>query len=98
MNPEKQINIHVDKKYIMTTKKKHQELLVRVEESLDSLRPYLKTDGGNIEVVELTNDMVLKLKLLGNCEDCPMSEMTMTAGVEETIRKAIPEILRVEAI
>lgn len=45
-------------------------------------------------MVELTNDMVLKLKLLGNCEDCPMSEMTMTAGVEETIRKAIPEILR----
>lgn len=40
-------------------------------------------------MVELTNDMVLKLKLLGNCEDCPMSEMTMTAGVEETIRKAI---------
>ncbi|MEO6167875.1 MAG: NifU family protein [Chitinophagales bacterium] len=82
----------------MITKKKHQDLLIRVEESLNSLRPYLKTDGGNIEVVELTEDMVLKLKLLGNCEDCPMSEMTMTAGVEEAIKKSIPEILRVEAI
>ena len=82
----------------MTLKKKHDDLLKRVEESLNTLRPYLKTDGGNIEVVELTDDMVLKLKLLGNCEDCPMSEMTMTAGVEEAIRKSVPEILRVEAI
>ena len=80
------------------TKKKHQELLYRVEQSLDSLRPYLKTDGGNIEVLELTDDMVLKLKLLGNCEDCPMSEMTMTAGVEDAIKRAVPEIQRVEAI
>ena len=80
------------------TKKKQQELLNRVEESLNSLRPYLKTDGGNIEVVELTDSMVLKLKLLGNCEDCPMSEMTMTAGVEDAIKKAVPEIQRVEAI
>lgn len=82
----------------MTLKKKHDDLLKRVEESLNTLRPYLKTDGGNIEVVELTNDMVLKLKLLGNCEYCPMSEMTMTAGVEEAIRKSVPEIVRVEAI
>lgn len=82
----------------MALKKKHDDLLKRVEESLNTLRPYLKTDGGNIEVVELTNDMVLKLKLLGNCEDCPMSEMTMTAGVEEAIRKSVPEIVRVEAI
>lgn len=80
------------------TEKKHQDLLNRVEESLNSLRPYLETDGGNIRVVELTDDMTLKLKLLGNCEDCPMSEMTMTAGVEDAIRKAVPEIQKVEAI
>ena len=80
------------------TRKKQQELLQRVEDSLNTLRPYLKTDGGNIEVLEITDDMVLKLKLLGNCGDCPMSEMTMTAGVEDAIRRAVPEIQRVEAV
>ncbi|HYV92066.1 MAG TPA: NifU family protein [Chitinophagales bacterium] len=80
------------------TKKKHQELLQRVEDSINSIRPYLITDGGNIEVLEITDDMIVKLRLLGNCEDCPMSEMTMTAGVEEAIKRAVPEIARVEAV
>ena len=80
------------------TKKKNQELLLKVEASLNTIRPYLKTDGGNIEVLEITDDMIVKLRLLGNCEDCPMSEMTMTAGVEEAIKKEVPEIARVEAV
>lgn len=80
------------------TKRKHQDLLDKVEASINSIRPYLQTDGGNIEVLEITDDMTVKLRLLGNCEDCPMSEMTMAAGVEETIRRAVPEILKVEAI
>ena len=80
------------------TKKKHQALLQRVEDSINTIRPYLETDGGNIEVLEITDDMIVKLRLLGNCEDCPMSEMTMAAGVEETIKRAVPEIQRVEAI
>jgi Fe-S cluster biogenesis protein NfuA len=82
----------------MINKKKLKDLLLRVEQSLDTVRPYLKTDGGNIQVVELTENMVLKVKLLGNCEDCPMGDMTMTAGVEEAIKRAVPEILKVEAI
>jgi len=80
------------------TKKKHQALLQRVEDSINSIRPYLVTDGGNIEVLEITDDMTVKLRLLGNCEDCPMSEMTMTAGVEEAIKRAVPEIMKVEAV
>ncbi len=80
------------------TKKKHQALLQRVEDSINSIRPYLKTDGGNIEVLEITDDMIVKLRLLGNCEDCPMSEMTMTAGVEEAIKRSVPEITRVVAV
>ncbi len=80
------------------TKKKKQLLRDKVEASLNTIRPYLKTDGGNVEVIEITDAMVVKLKLLGNCEDCPMSEMTMTAGVEEAVRRAVPEIARVEAI
>lgn len=69
-----------------------------MEASINSIRPYLETDGGNIEVIEITDDMIVKLRLLGNCEDCPMSEMTMTAGVEEAIKKAVPEIVGVEAV
>jgi Fe-S cluster biogenesis protein NfuA len=80
------------------TKKKQVDILKRVENSLDVLRPYLETDGGNIQVVELTDDMTLRVRLLGNCEECPMSEMTMTAGVEDAIKRAVPEIAKVEAI
>ena len=79
------------------TEKRNRELLKRVEDSLDSLRPFLETDGGNIEVIGVTDDLVLKLRLTGNCGDCPMSETTMRAGVVEAIRKAVPEIVRIEA-
>ena len=70
----------------------------KIEEALDSIRPYLEADGGNVRVIELTEEMVLKLELLGNCGTCPMSTMTLKAGVEEAIKKAIPEIKKVEAI
>ena len=73
-------------------------LLKKVEQSLDNVRPYLKADGGNIEVVELTDEMTLRVKLLGACESCSLSYMTMKAGVEENIKKDIPEIQRIEAI
>lgn len=72
-------------------------LIKRVENSLDTIRPYLKADGGDIEVLDITEEHVVKLKLLGNCETCPMSYMTMKAGVEEAIKKAVPEVTRVEA-
>ncbi len=70
----------------------------RIEASIESIRPYLNADGGDIQLLEITNDNVVKLKLLGNCGDCPMSEMTMKAGVEEAILKAAPEIVKVEAV
>lgn len=69
-----------------------------IEDALDSIRPYLEADGGNIELVEVTDDQVVRVRLVGNCISCPMSFMTMKAGVEETIRKVMPGILRVEAI
>ena len=74
------------------------ETIKIIEDSLDTLRPYLQADGGNIEVVEITDDMVVRVKLLGNCVTCPMSFMTMKAGVEETLKKAIPNLKGVEAI
>lgn len=70
----------------------------RVENALDEIRPYLKADGGDVKVLEVTGDMVVKLELLGSCHTCPMSEMTMKTGIEEAIRNAIPEIQKVETV
>jgi Fe-S cluster biogenesis protein NfuA len=74
------------------------ELLQRVELALDSIRPYLEADGGNVSVEEITADSVVKLRLLGACGSCPMSIMTLKAGIEEAIKKAVPEIVSVEAV
>jgi Fe-S cluster biogenesis protein NfuA len=70
----------------------------KVEEALDSIRPYLEADGGNVEVVEITEDQILKLELMGACKNCNMSVMTMRAGIEETIRRAVPEIKQIVAV
>ncbi len=69
-----------------------------VEIALDTVRPYLKADGGDVEIDSITDDYVLKLRLIGACESCPMSFMTMKAGIEQAIKKAVPEITSVEAI
>jgi len=74
------------------------ELLAQVEAALDTIRPYLETDGGNVSVEEITPDNVVKLKLLGACGSCPMSIMTLKAGIEQAIKKAVPEVTAVEAI
>ncbi|RFC53631.1 NifU family protein [Brumimicrobium aurantiacum] len=69
-----------------------------VIEALAQLRPFLEQDGGDMELVEITEDKVVRLKLLGACRDCSMSAMTMKAGIEEAVKKAAPEVLRVEAV
>jgi Fe-S cluster biogenesis protein NfuA len=73
-------------------------LLERVETALNTIRPYLETDGGNVSIEEITPDNVVKLKLLGSCGSCPMSIMTLKAGIEEAIKKAVPEITGIEAV
>ena len=73
-------------------------LLEQVEAALNTIRPYLETDGGNVSVEEITPEKVVKLKLLGSCGSCPMSIMTLKAGIEEAIKKAVPEITGVEAL
>lgn len=70
----------------------------RIEKALDTIRPYLETDGGNVKYLGLTADYVLKLELLGACGSCKMSTMTLKAGVEDAVKKALPEIKSVEAI
>jgi len=75
-----------------------QILLERVDKALDDVRPHLKVDGGNVEVVDVTDDMILQIKWIGNCQSCSMSTMTMRAGIEQTVRGQVPEIVGVEAV
>lgn len=70
----------------------------RVEVSLDSMRPYLQKDGGNVEIAEITDDMVVRVKLVGACESCPQSFMTMKAGIEQAVMRDVPEVKAVESI
>lgn len=74
------------------------QLKSRVEEALNQIRPYLEADGGNVSLVEITNDNIVKLELLGACKSCSMSMMTLKAGIEETVKRAVPEIKSVVAV
>ncbi|WP_420387414.1 NifU family protein [Roseivirga sp.] len=73
-------------------------MLERVEAALEKIRPFLIADGGNVKVLEVTEDLVVRLELEGACESCPMSHMTMKAGIEEAIKRDIPEITGVVAV
>lgn len=74
------------------------DLIARVEEALNQLRPFLEADGGNVSLVEITEDKIVKLELLGACKSCSMRMMTFKAGLEEAVRRAAPEVKGVEAI
>jgi Fe-S cluster biogenesis protein NfuA len=75
-----------------------QDLNERVEAALDTIRPHLRVDGGDVELVEVTNDMYVKIRWMGMCESCSMSGMTLRAGIQEAIQSKIPEIVGVEAV
>ena len=77
---------------------KSEQLSLRIESSLDNIRPFLEADGGNVRVIEITKDYVVRLEFVGNCGTCPMSTMTFKAGVEEAIMKSVPEIRSIEVI
>lgn len=74
---------------------KRQDLEKRVNETINMVRPYLIADGGDIKFVELTDDMVVKVQLLGACGACPYSIQTLKNGVEQAVKKQIPEIKEV---
>jgi Fe-S cluster biogenesis protein NfuA len=76
----------------METTLSKNDLLSRVEVALNAIRPYLEADGGNVKLLDISDDMIVKLEMLGNCGSCPMSAMTLKAGVEEAIKKEVPEI------
>jgi Fe-S cluster biogenesis protein NfuA len=75
-----------------------EEITHRVETALDSIRPYLEADGGNVRILDLNDDNILKLEFVGACGSCPMSTMTFKAGVEEAIKRAVPEIKNIEVV
>ena len=79
-------------------KTKIEDLARKVEAALDNIRPYLVMDGGNVRVLEITKEKKLKLEFVGNCGSCPMSTMTFKAGVEEAVKKSVPEIDTIEVV
>jgi Fe-S cluster biogenesis protein NfuA len=74
------------------------DLLKKVNDTIDHLRPYLQSDGGDIEVLDITDENIVKVRLQGACENCKFSYYTLRAGVEEALRKEIPEIKEVVAV
>jgi len=69
-----------------------------VEQALEKIRPALQRDGGNVELVDVTDDGIVKVKLTGACGGCPMSQMTLKMGIEKVVKQAIPEIQSVESV
>lgn len=82
----------------MTATADSQNLNARVEAALETVRPHLRVDGGDVELVEVTEDMHVKIRWMGMCETCSMSGMTLRAGIQEAIQSKIPEIVGVEAV
>lgn len=74
------------------------DLTEKINISLEELRPHLHADGGDMELVEITQEGIAKVRLLGACSDCSMSVMTIKAGLEEAVKKVAPEIVAVEAV
>lgn len=75
-----------------------EQLLIDLDIALNDIRPHLAVDGGNVEIVDVTDDLSVKIKWLGNCETCSMSVMTMRAGIEQTLRAKVPSITSVVAV
>lgn len=73
-------------------------LILKIESSLDSIRPYLKADGGDVKVKEVTAEQIARLEFVGACSHCSMSSMTFKAGVEAAIKRDVPEIKGVEVV
>jgi Fe-S cluster biogenesis protein NfuA len=74
------------------------DLITKAQNAIEQIRPYLQADGGDIRFVELTDENILNVELQGSCGTCPFSRMTLKNGVEEAVKRALPEIVSVEAV
>ncbi|MDR1663183.1 MAG: NifU family protein [Endomicrobium sp.] len=70
----------------------------KVEKALESVRPYLQADGGNVELIDISKDGIVKVKLTGACGRCPMSAMTLQHSITNEIKKVVPEVKEVQAV
>jgi len=70
----------------------------KVEEALAQVRPTLQRDGGDVELVEVTEEGVVKVRLTGACHGCPMAQMTLQVGIERFLKQLVPEVKSVEAV
>ena len=70
----------------------------KVAQALEDIRPALQADGGDVELVEVTADGLVKVRLTGACGGCPMSQMTLKQGIEQRLKKAVPQVKNVEAV
>ena len=75
-----------------------EKLLGRIKTTLNKVRPYLQSDGGDIELVDVREDFIVEVRLTGACSDCPFSIQTLKAGVEQALIKEVPEIVEVIAV
>ncbi len=70
----------------------------KIESALATVRPYLQIDGGDVELVDVSADGIVRVKLVGACASCPMSMMTLRAGIERALMLEVPEVRRVESV
>jgi Fe-S cluster biogenesis protein NfuA len=70
----------------------------KVKEVIEQIRPFLKADGGDVEIVEITGDGTVKVRLTGACGHCPMSTMTLKMGIEKRLKESVPEVKEVVAV
>ena len=75
-----------------------EKLLIRVRNTLDRVRPYLQSDGGDIDLIDITDDYIAQVRLTGACFGCPFSLQTLKAGVEQALLKEVPELIEVVAV
>ncbi len=79
-------------------KKVNSEVESKIQSALDEIRPYLQSDGGDISLVDISEDFEVKVKLMGACGTCPMSLQTLKLGVEKTIQRTVPQVKKVIAV
>jgi len=79
-------------------KKSKLKRIQEIDQALNELRPHMAVDGGNVEVLDYTDDMTVKIKWLGTCESCSMSAFTLRAGIEQAIKSRFPDVLAVIAV
>ena len=77
---------------------KKQELLKKVDAVIEYIRPYLQADGGDVKLIDITDDLTVKVKLTGACNGCPFSMMTLKSGIESAVKEKVPELKEVIAV